>query len=141
MEDIQLYNQTQIGLLPTFQRYEGWPAGECVRASYATLLDMNINDVPRFDPASLNGEKQHDKEKRWLNSIGLDLIEISTAPDELPKDIIGQIPPIEHLISGISPRGFGHRCVGFGGRVLFDPHPSKLGLRTIYSVGFLVPRG
>lgn len=127
-----------------YQRVEGWPYGECVRASYATILGMPIDDVPRFDPAACNaaGERQHNRERRWLASIGLDLVEISTSPDEeLPQEVLDCVPPVPHLISGLSPRGFSHRCVGVGGRVVHDPHPSRAGLVTVYSVGLLVPMG
>lgn len=135
-----MFSRTSIGFTPVTQRVEGWPHGECVRATYAALLGLDIDDVPRFDPAILGGEPQHERECRWLKSLGLGLVEIGTSREsELPQAVLDCIPPVEHLISGISPRGFGHRCVGLGGRVLWDPHPSRAGLDTIYSVGFLVP--
>lgn len=130
-----------VGLTPVFQRIEGYPYGECVRASYATLLKLPIHEVPRFDPAVLGpGETQRGRERRWLASRGLDLVEISTrAGDKLPEVVLKAMPEVYHLVSGISPRGLGHRCVGFGGEVVHDPHPSGAGLLTIYSVGLVVP--
>lgn len=131
--------RSAIGFTPTVQTREGWPLGDCVRASYATLFDLPLSAVPRFDPAVLGGEDQRDRERRWLRSLGFRLIEITSAPDELPADILGLVPPGLHLISGLSPRGFGHRCVGAGGRVVWDPHPSGAGLTRVYSIGLLVP--
>jgi hypothetical protein len=128
-----------IGLTPTTQRVEGFPYGECVRASYAAILDRPIEMIPRFDPAVLGGEAQIDRERRWLRSIGLDLQEIFVPPGLAPSALPQVVPPIEHLVSGLSPRGFGHRCVGFGGRVVWDPHPSRMGLTQIYTLGFLLP--
>jgi hypothetical protein len=125
------------------QRVFGWPNGECVRASYATILGLSIEDVPRLDPgaAALSGQEQADRERAWLASIGLGLVEFSTAPDKgLPQELLYGVPNVPHLMSGISPRGYGHRCVGVGGRVAFDPHPSRAGLTTVYAIGFLVPR-
>jgi hypothetical protein len=110
-----------------------------VRASYATLFDLPLSAVPRFDPAVLGGEEQRDRERRWLRSRGYKLVEITSAPDELPAEILGSLPDCPHLISGVSPRGFGHRCVGVGGQVIWDPHPSRAGLERVYSVGLLVP--
>ena len=135
--------ECSVGLTPTTQRIEGYPYGECVRATYAALLDLPLGAVPRFDPGDMApGEKQRDRERAWLASLGLELVEIATSSDrELPQDILDRVPPVEHLISGMSPRGFGHRCVGLGGRVLWDPHPSRAGLSTVYSLGFLVPLG
>lgn len=123
------------------QRTVGYPFGECVRASYATILGLPIEEVPRFDPGALGDrDGQRQCERAWLASLGFDLVEISApAPSELGPDVLGCVPPVVHLISGISPRGFGHRCVGYGGRVVWDPHPSRDGLVTVNSIGFLVP--
>jgi hypothetical protein len=128
---------------PVTQRIEGWPYGSCVQAAYATLLGLPIDAVPRFDPAAttLAGVEQHVREREWLASIGYDLLEISTDPSEsLAPEVLECIPDgMPHLMSGVSPRGFGHRCVGIGGELAWDPHPSRAGLLTVYSVGFLVP--
>lgn len=132
--------RSAIGFTPTTQSREGYPYGDCVRASYATILDLPLEAVPRFDPAVLGGEEQRDRERRWLASIGLTLVEISSDPEALPSAVLGLIPPGLHLISGISPRKLGHRCVGMNGRVVWDPHPSRAGLEKVYSIGLLVPR-
>lgn len=123
------------------QRVEGWPYGECVRAAYATILGLPIEAVPRFDPAVCDavGEEQGDRERRWLATLGFDLFELSTEPHPMPQEVLDCVPAVPHLISGWSPRGFGHRCVGVGGRVVFDPHPSRAGLVSVYSIGLLVP--
>jgi hypothetical protein len=124
------------------QRVFGWPNGECVRASYATILGLPIEAIPRLDPgaAALVGQEQAERERAWLASIGLGLYEIASPPDkELPREMLYSVPQVPHLMSGVSPRGYGHRCVGVGGRVAFDPHPSRAGLTTVYAIGFLVP--
>ncbi len=124
------------------QRVEGWPYGECVRAAYATILGVPIDAVPRFDPAACDavGAQQGDLEREWLSSIGFDLVEIGVEPPaELPWWFLKSMPPVPHLMSGISPRGFGHRCVGVGGRVVWDPHPSRAGLTSVYAIGILRP--
>lgn len=124
---------TTLGLTPTTQHHEGYPYGDCVRASYAAILDLPWEAVPRFDPAALRpGESQRDRERAWLASMGLALEEAT--PDELDEVPLGL-----HLISGLSPRGFGHRCVGMGGHVVWDPHPSRAGLVCVYNLGFLEP--
>lgn len=124
------------------QRVTGFPFGECVRASYATLLGIPIDAVPPLDPgtSARMGQEQGNREREWLASIGLGLVEISVnPPDELPEEVLACVPEVPHLMSGISPRGFGHRCVGIGGRLAFDPHPSRAGLVTVYAIGMLVP--
>ncbi len=119
------------------QRTTGSPYGECVRASYATLFGMPIALVPQLDPGSLApGEQQGDREQNWLAMLGLQLIEVPAArayqaPPETRKGL--------HLLSGRSPRGYYHRCVGMDGALVWDPHPSRAGLVTITSLGFVVP--
>lgn len=128
---------------PVTQRIEGWPNGECVRAAYATLLDLPIDQVPRLDPgiSEIMGQEQGDRERMWLGSLGYELIEIGCDPQySLPPELLAQLPRVPHLMSGISPRGFGHRVVAIGGQIVHDPHPSRAGLISVYSVGFVVPR-
>ena len=123
-------------MTPTTQRVEGSPHGECVRASYASLLDLPIELVPRFDPAALSpGEAQGERQRRWLHMLGLDLVELPPTPA-----VLAAVPPVYHLLAGRSPRGFLHQCVGFGGRLAWDPHPSRAGLTSLTSLGFVVPR-
>lgn len=136
--------RTAVGFTPVTQRIMGWPEGECVRACYAALFDLPMERVPRFDPASLAiGEEQRDRERKWLAGMGLRLREVSMRPSKeevpIPEEILAALPQELSLLSGRSPRGFGHRCVGVGGELLWDPHPSRAGLITIYAVGYLVP--
>lgn len=128
-------------IAPTRQRVEGWPGGECVRASWATLLGLPVDSVPPLDPGSCRaaGEDQAARERRWLRGLGLRLVEVRAPEGEsLPDAVLDAVPPGLHLISGVSPRGWGHRCVGWGGRVLWDPHPSGAGLSSVFSVGLVV---
>lgn len=130
-------------MIPVMQRIEGWPNGECVRAAYATILGLPIDAVPRLDPgiSAAAGQEQGSRERMWLSTLGLELIEIGCDPRySLPDEFLDSLPEVPHLMSGISPRGFGHRVVAVGGQIVHDPHPSQAGLVTIYSVGFLVPR-
>ena len=123
------------------QDTEGFPGGSCVRAAYATLLGVELDDIPPLDPGTAMslGVEQGDLERAWLASIGLDLVEIKVGPDDdLPEEVLGCVPEVPHLMSGISPRGYGHRCVGVGGKLVWDPHPSRDGLLTVYSIGLLV---
>jgi hypothetical protein len=132
---------TFIGLTPTTQRFEGWPDGECVRAAHACILDLPLEVVPQLDPGTAMrlGVEQRDLERAWLATLGLGIREFSVDPSQsIPEEILGHVPDVPHFMSGISPRGFGHRCVGMGGELVWDPHPSRAGLMSVYSLGFLV---
>jgi hypothetical protein len=112
----------------------GWPDGNCVRASYASLLGVDLDLVPDFSPAALRGDNQRAAERAWLRDLGYDLVVVpegGARPDVSPDTL--------HLVSGLSPRGFGHCCVGRGGQVVWDPHPSRAGLVEVWHRAFLVP--
>jgi hypothetical protein len=86
------------------------------------------------------GMEQNALERAWLSSLGYDLVTIEVPPDdELPQEVLDSVPEVPHFLGGISPRGFGHRCVGVGGQLVWDPHPSRAGLVSVYSIGMVVP--
>lgn len=124
------------------QKQVGYPKGECVRASYASILGLPLEGVPRLDPevSHAAGIPQRVYERDFLRGIGLMLVEMYMATeDPLPKAFLANAPKIYHLLSGLSERNLFHRCVGFGGKVAFDPHPSRAGLVTVNAIGFLAP--
>lgn len=128
--------------MPRFliQQVGGWPRGECVRTTYAMLFDEPISAIPRFDPEALAGRNQRAAENEWLASRGFGLFEFKMPPGvAVPDDVLDNVPDVYHLISGPSERGFMHRCLGFAGRVVADPHPSQAGLLQIESFALVVP--
>lgn len=121
----------------TTQTQTGYPWGNCVRASWATLLGVPLAVVPDFDPGTLQDKDQMEAERAWARSLGCDLV---TVPVSAVKSGQAQIPgDVSHFISGLSPRGFGHRAVGRGGKLVWDPHPSRAGFVEVWSYTFLVP--
>lgn len=129
-------------MIPVTQTREGFPFGNCVQASYSAIFEVPLECIPRFDPAAAAelGTTQDVYERKWLASLGLDLVEVAVpATENLPQEVLDRVPPIPHLMSGVSPRGFCHRCVGVGGQLVWDPHPSRAGLLTVYSIGLLLP--
>lgn len=117
------------------QTAEGYPYGNCVKSSWASLLGIPLDDVPDFDPGHIGDANQLEEERKWIRGLGYDVVVVS-AKGDLPN-----VPPdVCHLMSGLSPRGpFGHRCVGRGGKLIWDPHPSHKGLLELWSYTFLVP--
>ena len=95
------------------QPHVGFPYGECVRASYASLFGVPIEYIPRFDPGAgfdkALGMNQREYERSWLNFIGFDCIEIVAEGGDkaqLPSDLLDASPRGYHLISGKSERAF-----------------------------------
>lgn len=110
----------------------GYPRGNCVRAAWASLLGVPLAVVPDFSPHALGDRVQIAAERAWVRTLGYDLVVVPDVAIDVPPDVC-------HMVSGLSPRGFGHRCVGRGGEVVWDPHPSHQGLVEVWSRAFLVP--
>lgn len=120
----------------------GFPRGGCVRAGYASLLGLPLEAVPRLDPEAndVTGVPQQIRERQFLRANGLLIVEITAVGDQLPDAVLASAPPVFHTMTGLSPRGFQHRVVGFGGQIAHDPHPDRSGIFYCNAVGFLAPR-
>lgn len=109
--------------------------GNCMAACWASILEVPIDDVPDYRGIEAAGGA-------WLNAINVWLTKHYGV-------LYYECEP--WLTDAIMPRGFhlvngdgggasaGHACVGFMGRIVFDPHPRGTGLRTLDNYGLLVP--
>lgn len=90
--------------------------GNCMAACVASLLEMNLEDVPNF--AAIEGDWWGEFQA-WLYDRGWVALTLD-----------GDYPwPGYSAISGDSPRGdFKHLVVGLNGKLAHDPHPSGDGL-------------
>lgn len=100
--------------------------GNCQQAAVASILGMELNDVPNF----------HDSPEgfwcgfhNFVKSRGLRVVNISPSIE----------PDVFYLAYGLSPRGVRHACVYRRGTLIWDPHPSRAGLSTIDEINLLVP--
>lgn len=106
--------------------------GNCVQAAVASLLELPIDAVPHFCDG-LDGDNKEETRRinAFLRERGETIIDIAFAADKLDEWIAlweETGTQFFHLISGTSPRGFFHCCVGLNGRVVHDPHPSGGGV-------------
>jgi len=116
--------------------------GDCFRCCIASIMDLPASEVPHVyegagyeDKTGAVGKKRLDD---WLAGLGLFFMEFRFTPEGL-KDWRGYMN-CHHTLSGIGPRGFLHCCVGYGGEVVHDPHPSRAGITPDdghYLVGFI----
>jgi hypothetical protein len=93
--------------------------GNCLQAAVATLLDRPLDSVPHFSLFL------------WWN-MGLEL----WARGEgliVRTEQIDAVPERRCIVGGKSPRGVSHVCIGEGGRIVWDPHPSRAGLTSVDS--------
>lgn len=105
----------------------GHPAGDCLRACVASLLDLDLDAVPHFvqyveHPAGT------DSHLWWWALVGFCSAhgwKIRYAPEPEPA------PGGWALADGMSPRGHMHVVVACDGIVVHDPHPSGAGLVSV----------
>lgn len=89
--------------------------GNCLQAAVASLLDLDLDDVPHF--IEHTGWLQYLAD--WARDRGY--LIIARPPESVRMGIA----------YGPSPRGVQHAVVWLDGRVAFDPHPSRAGLLSI----------
>lgn len=90
--------------------------GNCLQAAVASALGLELDAVPHFggyvwwEPAA----------RLWLRGRGLDW------------RMVPGIPPGRSIVLGMTVRSTGgHAVVGDGGKVAWDPHPSRAGLTEV----------
>lgn len=109
----------------------GFPGGNCLSASLASLLEISIDDTPHFfmDPNDLRWWGQL---AEWLKPRGFYPVLLKLGDEWKPSGL--------HLLSGKSPRGdFLHSVVADGEEIIHDPHPSRDGILSRVDVIVLVP--
>lgn len=97
--------------------------GNCLQASMASALDLDLDAVPHFAAFASWSEAA----RLWLHGRGLDW-----------HGVYG-IPVGRSIIVGPGPRGREHAVVGEDGEIVWDPHPSRTGLLEIRRSYLLVP--
>lgn len=115
-------------MIPVMQTKFGMPDGNCFDAALASILELDLENIPDFG-----------KDDNWygkfsgymIENWGLQPIDIIISTwDKKPKGF--------HLINGKSPRGdYDHTIVGYKGKAVHDPYPDgncKLETRKTYTV-------
>jgi hypothetical protein len=104
----------------------GKSTGNCQQAAVASLLGLDLSDVPNFIKHP-HGFWQSFWE--FMAGRGLVVIELS---GERHFDCY-------HLAYGPSPRGISHAVVYRYGKLAHDPHPSRAGLLNVETTALVVP--
>jgi hypothetical protein len=108
--------------------------GNCVSACIASLLDLDIADVPYFMGTDDEPDDLWKKRiNRWLAPRGFSFMHLKTDGKRF-----AQWPPGYFILMGRSPRGL-HAVVAKGGKIVHDPHPSRAGLKSIDGFVVLLP--
>lgn len=115
--------------------------GDCFRCCIASILELPAREVPHIYDGDRSGELGMRLLQDWLEPRELYFLEVEWDVESL-KNWHKQLQ-FHHTISGTSPRGHRHAVVGFGGEMVFDPHPDRTGIAPDngkYTIGFLVKR-
>lgn len=110
--------------------------GNCMSACYASLLELELHEVPNFVQIDVEGGKnwwQHAIEFLWER--GLCVYWITEHTDQ-PEE--GEY----YLVFGLSPRGndLRHIVVFQNGEMVHDPHPDNTGLLSHEGSYMIRPR-
>lgn len=114
--------------------------GNCESATLATLLGLNIEDIPSFwegvdkDLASNTaGAKYQENLNNFLAQHGYKMLNLGVAsnPSEANQQWVIDVSKgigVKHLVGGISPRGYMHSVIYENGELWHDPHPEGGGV-------------
>lgn len=99
---------------PVDQTTYGVNDGNCFSACVASILEIPIDEVPRFHGPSVDF-------LQWLAPQGLSATHYKSG---------NYVPPGFAIAAGPSLRFAGrlHACVAYDGAIVHDPHPSREGL-------------
>ena len=124
--------------------------GNCQSATIATLLGIQIDEVPDFwENCDLtegcddfeNGRIYNENFNRFIKNFGLTSISLGVAAgdhSEWINSVSRQLAGIPLLVNGLSPRGFMHSVIWMDGELYHDPHPEGGGVIPA-NVTFLMP--
>jgi hypothetical protein len=108
--------------------------GNCVSACIASLLDLDVADVPYFMGTDSEPDDLWKKRiNRWLAPRGFSFMHLKTDGKRF-----AHWPPGYFILMGRSPRGL-HAVVAKGEKIVHDPHPSRTGLKSIDGFAVLLP--
>jgi hypothetical protein len=127
-------------MTPVYQTRFGGPdsppseQGDCLRASVATLLDLELSEVPDLDPSDW-----YPQLTRWLRERGLGWFYVEV-PHEKAKECrptVYVMPGTYYIAGGLTSRGTGHAVVYREDRLAHDPIRGRAGLAVVDSYLFI----
>ncbi|AXQ68601.1 hypothetical protein HOU00_gp062 [Caulobacter phage CcrPW] len=106
--------------------------GNCTQAAFASLLGLELDEVPDFNTLHQGDENAgafwHHLHT-WCREQGW----------HLQMRPANQVPNVLYLADGPSPRGVGHFVIMKEGEIYHDPHPSRAGILEVKHTWMLLP--
>lgn len=104
---------------PVYQTIFDKPHGNCLQACVASILELDLDQVPNF--------VENDD---WFQALETFLERFDLQPAQLDPTKTEKIwkPTGFHIKGGLGPRKLHHAVVGLAGKTVHDPHPDGGGL-------------
>lgn len=118
-EEMKFLDQTKFGP----------KEGDCFAACIASLLGLDIDEVPDFGQGKKNWYRLFEE---WLRCRRLAPLTVYGKSAIIPKGVY-------YLAGGKSSRGIPHSVIYLNGEMVHDPHPDRDGLAEVTDYLFLVP--
>jgi hypothetical protein len=110
---------------PVHQTIFTHPNGNCLQACVASILEVEIDQVPNF---TVGDGHWWDRFSSYFGGLGIAPVAIDRANKSVPGEAIG-VPLGYSILTGKSPRGdFNHAVVALDGKVVHDPFPNGAGV-------------
>lgn len=104
--------------------------GDCFPCCIASILELPRSAVPHIYEGEgwldTTGKVGMKRLREWLATIGFYYFEFELPEDKIDEWLDGF--DCHYIISGMGGRGARHVCVGFNGKIVHDPHPSRTGI-------------
>jgi hypothetical protein len=122
-------------MIPVTQTLFGRAEGNCLAACVASILELDIADVPNFCADQSDGSWLR-KLADWLAEEGMCAVHASFVDGDpgvvpAPEDLATMASWMKlrrigfAIVSGYTERGLSHSTVWFDGELVHDPHPSQ----------------
>jgi len=113
--------------------------GNCHQACLASILELELEDVPHFCRLWSDQRWLLDQ-NRWLKQFGMTTVCLAPAGKPSWKGFEQMLQGAWTILGGHSDRGVMHSVVGRGITPVHDPHPSGTGIKRVETVMVFVVR-
>ena len=114
--------------------------GDCERAAWATILDLDLADVPHFWDGGVDTATAVARQREFEKTLGLYYVSVPfTSPDGLGavlNCVSHNNPDAEYLLCGTSRTGCNHTVVCKGDKIVWDPALNDSGIVGAADDGF-----
>lgn len=114
---------------PVFQNRFGKPLGNCWEACVASILEVDLSDIPtahREEWEDAVGQERVYKLLEYLHSLGYNLVEFKMVDGE--GVITMRVPSDYYILCGENHQGLGHTVVALGNEIVHNPNPTDNGI-------------